>query len=205
MIQYKLDDTRFSSDNVKTNAYHIAYVSDSSTSQLSNFVFSPGRWFPGTSTTLSQPPTEISDTLSKSTRTRFRRWQSTALPPDPEQLRKHAFTNYWGSILRQVSKLKDGWNGRGSAAPNAIALNKAEQVLRTIREGQIWPKKVQAMSGGGVAIRFTGHQKYSDVEIDNDGDIFFVTKAKGCPSEVWDQNEKHLEESLLTIEQFLRA
>ena len=89
------------------------------------------------------------------------------------------------------------------SAISMVAREKSEKILVSLERHGLRTSKIQSLLEGGLSIRIRGESRYSDIEIDNDGEIVYVVKAKGEPASVWCENEHSLEESLSLIRQFL--
>jgi hypothetical protein len=80
------------------------------------------------------------------------------------------------SRLRELSELRDGWDGDGSSAPSAVAIHRARRILAETRV----PDEIDPDAVGGVAIWYRGPGN-RDVACycRNGGDVLVVSYQDG--------------------------
>ena len=80
--------------------------------------------------------------------------------------------------LEYLSTLQDNWDSYGAEAPNAFALQMAEQALRLMARVGLEPLGIvpSAENGIGIVFRQGTRQegKHADIEIFNDGDVCYL-------------------------------
>jgi len=73
--------------------------------------------------------------------------------------------------LKSMRNLRNNWDGFGSAAPNAMALRVACDVLLALHEDALSPTEIGPSVEEGVTVSFVNGDRYAFIEIYNDGDI----------------------------------
>ena len=80
------------------------------------------------------------------------------------------------SRLRELSELRDGWDGDGASAPSTVAIHRARRILAGVKV----PDAVDPDAVGGVAIWYHGPDR-RDVACycRNGGDVVIVSYQDG--------------------------
>ncbi|HEY3320468.1 MAG TPA: hypothetical protein VGP72_08380 [Planctomycetota bacterium] len=104
-----------------------------------------------------------------------------------------------------MAKLRDGWNGRGSAAPNQVAITCAQEVLDKLSDLGLAPANVLPSVDEGVGISFSSGKRYALIECYNTGEIAAVISLDVEHVEAWDVTEASLTEAVEKINGHIRA
>ena len=91
--------------------------------------------------------------------------------------------------LTQLSKLDEGWDSYGAAAPNQSAIDSTLEVLNNLASEDLQPSSIDASVEGGICISFQTKGHYGDIECFNSGEIFAVTSKNGEDTVVWEIRE----------------
>jgi len=74
--------------------------------------------------------------------------------------------------LEAMRQLEANWDGRGSEAPNDLALANSKRVLLQLSDLGFPPRSINASAGDGIAIYFLGpNGQRADMEMYNSGEI----------------------------------
>lgn len=60
--------------------------------------------------------------------------------------------------LPKLQEVTANWNGHGSPAPSDLAVQTAQDILRSLRFSKALPEKAQASAEGGVALVYVGQE-----------------------------------------------
>lgn len=88
--------------------------------------------------------------------------------------------------LRELEKLGDDWNGYGSEAPNAQAIQAASTALAILHDLGSLPSRIVASADGGAALLFFLTDGYADIECFNSGETLAGLQLPDRPPEVDD-------------------
>ncbi|MDD3581293.1 MAG: hypothetical protein PHW74_09760 [Desulfobacca sp.] len=96
------------------------------------------------------------------------------ITPSEEVLKKNLITSWlpdFQNRLREMRALPNNWDGRGTAAPNAMASINAWKVLMSLDEIDFVPAKLMPSAEEGIGIFFAKGNRYGFVECYNEGGI----------------------------------
>ncbi|MBN1515612.1 hypothetical protein JXA32_03480 [Candidatus Sumerlaeota bacterium] len=72
--------------------------------------------------------------------------------------------------INELKELERDWDSYGAPAPTFKAISLSQTILDELNNIEFLPNGVLPSVEGGIAFIFSNHEKYANVEIDNDGD-----------------------------------
>lgn len=73
--------------------------------------------------------------------------------------------------LKQIARLRDGWNSYGSPRPSKLARERAKRFLELLHTKSLEPSRLAASAVGGIGFTFWRDDREVYVEFQNDGYI----------------------------------
>ncbi|MCY3022908.1 MAG: hypothetical protein NTW87_28350 [Planctomycetota bacterium] len=109
--------------------------------------------------------------------------------------------------LRDMREIKHNWNGYGSEAPNACALQNAEDVLDVLADEDfdLAPTNVVPSADNGVGISFRNGERYALIECYNTGEIAAVVSNGPGHADSWDVAPAELRQTIERFHDHLRG
>jgi hypothetical protein len=78
------------------------------------------------------------------------------------------------SQIYSLAELRSNWDSYGAPAPNDIALENANRILKLMRPFDLPLTNIVASAEGGIGFCFVLGKRYADIESSNEGEIIGV-------------------------------
>lgn len=128
--------------------------------------------------------------------------QPVSSATDIETKRKAAILMELDRRINVIATFTKDWNSYGSDPPSRKAIELSREYLNRLASLDFLPDRVLPSAEGGVGFVFLEGDKYADIEIFNDGEVY--AGISGDIIDSWEFSRKDLEATIRKIRGFLR-
>ena len=109
--------------------------------------------------------------------------------------------------IKELGKLREGWDSYGAPIPNQASIQNALRVIGLLEAEGVPPTEILPSAEGGIGICFLRNNRYADIECSNEGDflgVYYVGQEMPRLLEIDGSNES-IAAALLYIRNHIRA